>query len=39
MKSAIIVVEDDGKKSIGHHGKKDNKGQDPSLWKKENTYP
>ena len=38
MKSAIIVVEDNGKKGICHHSKKDNKRQDPSLWKKEKLY-
>ena len=31
-KSAIIVVEDDCKDSIGTHSIKDGNGQDPSLW-------
>ena len=31
LKSAIIVVEDDGEDYIGHHSKKDGERQDPSL--------
>ena len=33
MKSAIIVVEDHCKPSVGNHSEKDNNGQDPSLWR------
>ena len=32
LKSAIAVVEDNGKDCIGHHSQKDGKRQDPSLW-------
>ena len=32
-KSAIIVVEDDCKDSVGTDSKKDSNGQNPSLWK------
>ena len=32
--SAIIVVEDNGKDSIGQHSKKDDDRQDPSLWRR-----
>ena len=31
MGSAIVVVEDNGKKGIGQHGKKDDYRKDPSL--------
>ena len=31
MRSAIIVVEDNGEDCVGHHSKKDGKRQDPGL--------
>ena len=34
MGSTIIVVEDNGKHSIGQHSKKDDDRQDPSLWRR-----
>ena len=37
-KSAILVVEDDRKDSVGTDSKKDRCGQDPSLWKFENWF-
>ena len=37
-KSAISVVEVNGDECVGHHGKKGDDGQDPSLWRRKVTF-
>ena len=38
MGSAILVVEDNGKQSIGQHSKEDYDRQNPSLWRKKGVF-
>ena len=37
-KSAICIVEYNGEDCVGHHDKKGDDGQDPSLWRRKVTF-